>query len=82
MSIGETPIPSLPQTLMAEVESVARAERRSSGDVVREAVERLLRIKRREKLYAFGESQALKLGIQESDVPELVDQVRGLSERG
>lgn len=82
MATNETPIPRLPDTLMAEVESVARAEQRSPGEFVQEAVERLLRIKRRDKLYAFGEAQAQKLGIQESDVPDLVHQVRGVTDRG
>ncbi len=82
MATGETPIPTLPDALMNEVENVARAERRSAGEVVQEAVERLMRIKRREKLYVFGESQARRLGVQESDIPSLVHQVRGVTDRG
>ena len=81
MATGERPIPRLSDALMAEVESVARAEQRSAGEFVQEAVERPLRIKRREGLYVFGERQARKLGIQESDVPDLVHQVRGITER-
>ena len=75
MAASETPISTLPDALMNEVENVARAERRSAGEVVQEAVERLMRIKRREKLYAFGESQTRRLGVQESDFPSLVHQV-------
>ena len=77
MATGERPIPRLSDALMAEVESVARAEQRSAGEFVQEAVERLLRIKKRESLYLFGERQARELGIQESDVLDLVHQVRG-----
>jgi hypothetical protein len=82
MATGEGPIPRLSDALMEEVESVACAEQRSAGEFVQEAVERLLRIKRRESLYLFGEGQVRKLGIQESDVPDLVHQVRGVTERG
>ena len=73
---------AIPETLLAEVRRLAKIEQRSPDEVVQEAVERLLRLKRREMLYAYGEEQAEKLGIQESDVPELVHQVRRETERG
>ncbi len=60
---------------------LAKIEQRSPDEVVQEAVERLLRLKRCEMLYAYGEEQAEKLGIQESDVSELVHQVRSETER-
>jgi hypothetical protein len=72
----------LPEPLLAEVRRLAKIEQRTPDEVVQEAVERLLRLKRREILYAFGEQQAVKLAIQESDVPELVHQVRSETERG
>jgi hypothetical protein len=40
-----------------------------------------LHFKRREKLYTYGEEQARRLGIQESDVQELIHQVRSETER-
>jgi hypothetical protein len=43
---------------------------------VQDAVARYLRLKRREKLYAYGEGRAEKLGFREEDVPELVKQTR------
>jgi hypothetical protein len=73
---------TISEALLAEVRQLAKAERRSPDDVVQEAVERLLRLKRREVLYAVGEGQARKLGIKESDVPDLVHQVRSETERG
>lgn len=73
---------TLPEALLAEVHRLAKIEQRSPDEVVQEAVERLLRFKRREILYAYGEEQAEKLGMQESDVPALVHQVRGETERG
>ena len=64
------------ESLIAEVQKVAQAEERSPEEVVQDAVERYLRLKRREKLYAYGESQAEKLGIREEDVSGLVKQTR------
>jgi hypothetical protein len=46
-----------------------------------DAVERYLRLKRREKLYAYGEGQARKLGIREEDVPGLAEQSRQMAPR-
>jgi hypothetical protein len=62
----------MPESLMVEVQKRAKAEERSPDELVQEAVERYLRLKRREKLYAYGEDQARKLGIREEDVPDLV----------
>jgi hypothetical protein len=73
---------TLPEALLSEVRRLAKIEQRSPDEVVQEAVERLLRLKRREMLYAYGEEQAGKLGIRESDVAELVHQVRNETERG
>jgi len=66
----------VPEALMAEVQKAAQTENRSPAEVVREAVERYLRQKRKERLYAYGEGQAEKLSIREEDVPELVKQTR------
>ena len=68
--------PLLSDDLLHEVEEAAREQNRQPADVVKEAVERYLRLKRREKLYAYGEGQAAKLGIRESDVPDLVKDTR------
>lgn len=73
---------SLPGELMAEVRKLAQAEDRSTDEVVQEAVEQLLQLKRREKLYAYGEKQAKKLGIRESNVPRLVRETRQNDARG
>jgi hypothetical protein len=71
----------IPEALMAEVQARADAEQRSPEELVLEAVERYLRLKRREKLYAYGEGQARKLGIREQDVPDLVKQTRQTAPR-
>ena len=72
---------ALPEALLVEVRRLAKIEQRSPDELVQEAVERLLRLKRREKLYAYGEAQARRLGIQEADVQELIQQVRSETER-
>jgi predicted transcriptional regulator len=70
------------EELLAELQKAAAAEQRTADEVAQEAVERYLRLKRREKLYAYGEEQARKLGIQEEDVPGLVKQSRQSTPRG
>jgi hypothetical protein len=50
--------------------------------VAHEAIERCLSMKNREKLYAYGEGQARKLGIRERDVPALVEKTRRKTPRG
>ena len=72
---------NIPEELMAQVEQTAAAQERSPDALVREAIERYLRQQRREKLYGYGEAQARKLGIHESDVAELVEQTRRENER-
>ena len=62
--------------LMAELQRAADVEQRSAEEVVGDAVERYLRLKRRERLYTYGEGQAERLGIQEQDVPALVKEIR------
>lgn len=64
------------EALMAELQKAADVEQRSPEEVVEDAVERYLRLKRRERLYAYGESQAQRLGIEEQDVPALVKEIR------
>ena len=71
---------SLPEELLDQVREAAQVERRSPDDLVMEAVERYLRTRRFERLVAYGEERAAKLGIKESDVPRLVREVR--DERG
>jgi predicted CopG family antitoxin len=64
------------EDLMTELQKAADIEQRSLEDVVGDAVERYLRVKRRERLYAYGEGQAKRLGIEEDDVPALVKEIR------
>jgi predicted transcriptional regulator len=69
------------EALMAELQRAADVEQRSPEEVVEDAVERYLRVKRRERLYAYGEGQAKRLGIVEEDVPGLVKEIRDTTVR-
>jgi predicted transcriptional regulator len=64
------------EALMAALQKAADVEQRSPEEVVEDAVERYLRLKRRESLYAYGEGQAERLGIEEEGVPALVKEIR------
>jgi hypothetical protein len=54
----------------------ADVEQRSPEEVVDDAVDRYLRLIRRERLYAYGEGQAERVGIEEEDVSALVKEIR------
>jgi hypothetical protein len=62
--------------LLAEAEKAAQAERITVDELVQDAVEHRLKERRRQKLYAYGEGQARKLGIKEEDVPRIVEEWR------
>lgn len=64
------------EELMARVQQAAASEKLSPQELVREAVETHLRRKRLQELYAYGEGQAWKLGIKESDVDGIVGEER------
>ena len=80
MATGETPIPSIPPALMAEVEKIARAQERTVSQVVAEAVDRYLKDERWLRLKAYGREQAHALGLTEADVARLISESR--RERG
>ncbi|HEY3780798.1 MAG TPA: hypothetical protein VGL56_06930 [Fimbriimonadaceae bacterium] len=67
---------SIPPALLLEAEKTAAAEHISVDDLVREAMERRLQDSRREKLYAYGQERAGKLGIGEKDVDGMIQQHR------
>ena len=67
---------TLPPALVAEVQAAADEERRPAGDVLRDAVERYLRERRWQKIFAYGEQRARELGLTEEDVPRLIAEYR------
>ncbi len=76
MATGETQIPSIPVILMAEVEKVARAQEKTVGQVLTEAVDRYLKEEQWQRLKAYGRERALARGLTEADVPRLIEESR------
>ena len=76
MATGETQIPSIPVSLMAELERVARAQDRSVSQVVADAVDRYIKDEQWQRLKAYGRERADSLGLTEDDVPRLIDESR------
>lgn len=75
MGTSDTPL-VISSALMAEIQSAAAEEHRSAPDLVRDAVERYLEARRWQRILAFGEEQARKLGLTEDDVPRLIAESR------
>ena len=66
----------IPPALLAEAIDLASAEHITVDAFVRDAMELYLSRRRRQKLYAYGEEQARKLGIREEDVERVVHEFR------
>lgn len=66
----------MPSSLLAEVQEAAEEENRTREELVREAVERYLKDRRWQRLLAYGERQAHALGLNEADVPRLIEEYR------
>jgi hypothetical protein len=67
---------TIPPALLAQVQSAADEEHRPAADLLREAVERYLRERRWQKIFAYGEERARTLGLAEADVPRLIAEFR------
>jgi metal-responsive CopG/Arc/MetJ family transcriptional regulator len=67
---------SLPEPLLAEIQSAAQAEHRSVDDVLTEAVKRYVEERSWTKLLDYGAERVKTLGVQESDVDRLIAESR------
>jgi hypothetical protein len=67
---------TIPSALLAQVQAAAQEDHRPAGEVVCEAVERYLRERRWQKVFAYGEQRASDLGLSEADVPRLIAEHR------
>lgn len=68
---------SLPPELAREVDRVARKERRSRSELFREALRQYIdRRERWDEIFSYGERRARRVGVQESDVAEIVKRRR------
>jgi len=76
MAAGETPIPTIPGALMAEVERVAREQEKTVSQVVTEAVDRYVKEEQWLRLKTLGRERAQVLELTEDDVPRLIEESR------
>jgi metal-responsive CopG/Arc/MetJ family transcriptional regulator len=67
---------SLPEPLLAEIQSAAQAEHRSVDEVLIDAVKRYVEERSWMKLLDYGAEQAKTLGIKESDIDRLIAESR------
>ena len=67
---------TIPLALLAQVQAAADEENRPAADLLREAVERYLRERRWQKIFAYGEERARTLGLTEADIPRLIAEYR------
>jgi metal-responsive CopG/Arc/MetJ family transcriptional regulator len=67
---------SLPEELLARIQSAAEAQHRSVDEVLADAVHRYLEDHAWTALLDYGAERARALGIQESDVDRLIAESR------
>lgn len=80
---SETLSPDLvPPDLIPEINATAEEEHRAPQELVGEAVERYLRAKRWQKVFAYGERRARELGLTEEDIPRLIAEYREEQRQG
>lgn len=57
--------------VLSQIEEIAKREKRTKTDVLREAINRYLEERRWKELREYGARQAAKLGLREKDVERL-----------
>jgi len=67
---------SLPPELLREAEKISKKEGRTKSELFREALRRYIQEKEWQELQRYGKRQAAKLGIEESEVPDIVKTYR------
>jgi hypothetical protein len=67
---------SLPEPLLAEIQSAAQAEHRTVDEVLTDAVKRYVEERSWTKLLDYGAERAKTLGIKESDIDCLIAESR------
>jgi hypothetical protein len=79
---AEDKIIVIPPTLVAEIRAAADEEKRSAQEVVSEAIERYLKNRRWQRIFAYGEERARALGLSEEDIPRLIAESRQEQRQG
>ena len=67
---------SLPEPLLAEIQSAAQEEHRSVDEVLTDAVKRYVEERSWTRLLDYGAERAKALGVRESDVDRLIAESR------
>jgi len=67
---------SIMPEFLQEIEKVAKEERRTKSELVREALRRYIAAKELRRLQGYGLRKARELGLKEEDVQRLVDEYR------
>ena len=67
---------SLPEPLLAEIQSAAQAEHRGVDEVLTDAVKRYVEERSWTKLLDYGGERAKALGVEESDIDRLIAESR------
>ncbi|MHB8068131.1 MAG: CopG family ribbon-helix-helix protein [Desulfobaccales bacterium] len=67
---------SIMPEFLEEIEKLAKEERRTKSELVREALRRYIAEKELRRLQRYGLKKARELGLGEEDVQRLVDEYR------
>ncbi len=67
---------SIMPEFLEEIEKLAKEERRTKSELVREALRRYIAEKELRRLQRYGIKKAKELGLGEEDVQRLVDEYR------
>lgn len=67
---------SLPPEMLEDVERLAKKERRTKSELVREALRRYIEDREWEAVRAYGSARARALGVTEADVDRLIHEHR------
>lgn len=67
---------AVPPALLTQTQKAAQDDHITLDELVRTALEQQLQTRRRQKLYAYGETQAKAAGTKEEDVPRIVKEWR------
>ena len=72
---------SLPEPLLAEIQSAAQAENRSVDEVLQEAVRQYLDDRSWTKILGYGQRRAKELGLTEADIDRAIAETRAEQHR-
>jgi len=67
---------TIPPALVTEIRAAPKEEKRPVEEMLREAIERYLRNRRWQRIFAYGEERARALGLNEEDFPRLIAESR------